>query len=244
MKLFKVIASRRGRVVFDDRIEAVTPREARNQMRALLGLRSLTGVVYSITEIPVELIAEIAEARVTEALRRYEEGATPPAVDEAIRAAAAEEVRRQFADWRDEVRAEAPRDDPAPERRPERFDPFCGSDPDAAAEDAAAPAAGDLERVRERARRQLSGIREQMSNGSSPRAPVVERVQAHAEERRRRQRQQPGRASVTTDGRVIDWPAVRRLYRRNRSLKQTAAAFDLSVNTVKARARKEGWARS
>jgi transposase len=46
------------------------------------------------------------------------------------------------------------------------------------------------------------------------------------------------------DGRVIDWKAVKKLYRRNRSLKQTAAAFDLSVNTVKARARKEGWARS
>jgi uncharacterized protein YjcR len=47
---------------------------------------------------------------------------------------------------------------------------------------------------------------------------------------------------VTTDGRTIDWKSVKKLYRRNRSLKQTAAAFDLSVNTVKARARKEGWA--
>ena len=56
MKLFKIIASRGGNVLFDDRLEAPTPREARNQMRSLLGMKSLTGVVYSITEIPVELI--------------------------------------------------------------------------------------------------------------------------------------------------------------------------------------------
>jgi AraC-like DNA-binding protein len=69
---------------------------------------------------------------------------------------------------------------------------------------------------------------------------VVERVQANVEERRRRQPR--GRPSITTDGRTIDWRAVKKLYLRNRSLKQTAAAFNLSPNTVKARARKEGWA--
>jgi hypothetical protein len=74
-----------------------------------------------------------------------------------------------------------------------------------------------------------------------PDPALVERVQARVEERRTRQRR--GRPSVTTDGRVIDWRAVKKLYLRNRSLKQTAAAFDLSPNTVKARARKEGWAR-
>ena len=45
MKLFKLIASKAGRVVFDDRLEAASPREAREQMRTLLGLQSLTGVV-------------------------------------------------------------------------------------------------------------------------------------------------------------------------------------------------------
>jgi len=69
---------------------------------------------------------------------------------------------------------------------------------------------------------------------------VVERVQANVEARR--ERQSCGRPSVTTDGRTIDWRAVKKLYLQNRSLKQTAAAFDLSSNTVKARARKEGWA--
>jgi hypothetical protein len=75
---------------------------------------------------------------------------------------------------------------------------------------------------------------------TAPNENVVERVQSNAEERRRsRPRERP---ATTTDGRAIDWKSVKKLYLRNRSHKQTAAAFDLSVNTVKARARKEGWA--
>src|SRR4029453_5920196 len=66
MKLFKLIASKAGKVVFDDRIEAENPRKAREQMKSLLGLQSLTGVVYSITEIPVELIREIVATKVLE----------------------------------------------------------------------------------------------------------------------------------------------------------------------------------
>jgi len=208
MKLFKIIASRGGNVLFDDRLEAPTPREARNQMRSLLGMKSLTGVVYSITEIPVELIGEIAEAKVSQALARFGEGTPPPSLQEIIRVAAAEEVRRQLAELRSELAALAP-SAPQAETQPERFDPF-----HAPAEPEPAPAA--------------------------PPSPVVERVQANVEERRRRQPR--GRPSVTTDGRTIDWRAVKKLYLRNRSLKQTAAAFNLSPNTVKARARKEGWA--
>ena len=231
MKLFKIIASQGGRVVFDDRLEAPTPREARNQMRALLGMQSLTGIVYSITEIPVELIAEIAEAQVTEALRRIEDGSTPPSVEEAIRVAAAEEVRKQLGELRAEALAAPPPSDPPPYGSHARFDPFSDQLSDE-----------ELARVRSHAQRQLTEIREQMRTSGT----VVERVQANVEERRQRQpRRQPrGRPSVTTDGRTIDWKAVKKLYRRNRSLKQTAAAFDLSVNTVKARARKEGWANS
>jgi len=108
MKLFKIIASRGGNVLFDDRLEAPTPREARNQMRALLGMKSLTGVVYSITEIPVELIGEIAAARVAEALARFDDGTPPPSLQEIIRVAAAEEVRRQLAELRSELAVLAP----------------------------------------------------------------------------------------------------------------------------------------
>lgn len=216
MKLFKIIASRGGRVLFDDRLEALTPREARNQMRALLGLQSLTGVVYSITEIPVGLIGEIAEARVGQALLRYGEGNPPPSVEEVIRAFAAEEVRRQLAELRAELLAAS--NPPAPEPSdapPARFDPFQQTAPEQDTEIAEEP--------------------------PIPSPEVVEQVQARVEERRRRQPR--GRPAVTTDGRAIDWRAVKKLYQDNRSLKQTAAAFDLSPNTVKARARKEGWAR-
>ena len=239
MKLCKIIASQGGRVVFDDRLEAACPREARNQMRALLGMRSLTGVVYSITEIPVELIGEIAEAKVTEALRRFEGGSTPPSVEEAIRVAAAEEVRRQLGELRAEALA-APRTEQQTNGRGGRFDPFSDGDVSQLSDE-------EIERVRSHAQRQLTEIRDQMRSGSPPSENVVERVQSNAEQRRQRQprRKRPrGRPSVTVDGRVIDWKAVKKLYRRNRSLKQTAAAFDLSVNTVKARARKEGWAHS
>lgn len=40
---------------------------------------------------------------------------------------------------------------------------------------------------------------------------------------------------------VTDWRAVKRFYKHCRSPKQTAAHFDLSINTVKARVRREGW---
>jgi uncharacterized protein YjcR len=43
------------------------------------------------------------------------------------------------------------------------------------------------------------------------------------------------------DGKLVDWKAVRKYYLRCRSLKQTAAHFELSPNTVKARVRREGW---
>jgi hypothetical protein len=49
------------------------------------------------------------------------------------------------------------------------------------------------------------------------------------------------RTSVTTHGTLVDWKAVKRLYRRTGSIKQTAAQFELSINSVKARIRREGW---
>jgi len=207
MKLFKIIASRGGTVLFDDRLEASSPREARNQMRTLLGMKSLTGVVYSITEIPADLIGEIAGAKVAEALARFEAGSPPPSLQEIVRVAVGDEVRRQLADLRAQLAVQPPTGSETP---PPRFDPFQAPAAEAEPESAALP------------------------------SPLVERVQANVEARR--QRQSRGRPSVTTDGRTIDWRAVKKLYLRNRSLKQTAAAFDLSPNTVKARARKEGWA--
>jgi hypothetical protein len=191
MKLFKLIASKAGRVVFDDRIEAASPREAREQMRTLLGLQSLTGVVYAVTEIPVELIESIVDARITHAMQRLHSGQPPESIDNLIRPTVGEEVRSQLANMREQI-ATASRAAPAelPEG-PQRFDAFAAT-PVAAAEPAA----------------------------------------------RRSRRTRP---TVVVNGESVDWKAVKRLYMRTRSIKQTAAHFELSPNTVKARIRREGW---
>jgi len=201
MKLFKVIASKAGRVAFDDRIEADSPREAREQMRTLLGLKSLTGVVYAITEIPVELIQSIVDARLTEALQRLRGGEAPQGVENMIRPIVSEEIRAQLAGLREQLAAIS---QPAEPEAPSRYDAFT----------AAAEVPVPFEVVESPAGR----------NGRGNRA------------KKRR-----GRPSVTTNGQPVDWKAVKRLYVRNRSIKQTAAHFELSPNSVKARCRREGW---
>ena len=65
-RTYKLIASRGHEIVFDDRLQANSPRDARREMKKLLGLDSLSGIVYSITEIPVDLIRQIVDARVAE----------------------------------------------------------------------------------------------------------------------------------------------------------------------------------
>ena len=65
-RTYKLIASRGNDIVFDDRLQADSPRDARREMKKLLGLESLSGIVYSITEIPVDLIREIVDARIAE----------------------------------------------------------------------------------------------------------------------------------------------------------------------------------
>ena len=65
-RTYKLIASRGTEIVFDDRLQADTPRDARKELKRLLGLQSLSGIVYAITEIPVDLIREIVDARLAE----------------------------------------------------------------------------------------------------------------------------------------------------------------------------------
>jgi hypothetical protein len=183
MKLFKLIASKSGQVVFDDRIEAPSPREAREQMKALLGLHSLTGVVYAITEIPVDLIQSIVDARLAESLQRVRNGEPPASVEALIRPLASAAVREQLATLR---MSQAPDEAPAP---PQRFDAF---------------------------------------------ATTADQIVPPAPRRAKR-------TSVTVDGKLVDWKATKKFYLRCRSIKQTAAHFELSPNTVKARVRREGW---
>ena len=189
MKLFKLIASRAGQVLFDDRVEADSPREAREQMKALMGLNSLTGVVYAITEIPIDLIQSIVDARLVEALQRLNGGQAPATVEQMLRPIASEAVREQLATLRTVQTAEA-----APPATPQRFDAFT-------------PAVDQI-------------IGTPTSTPPKPRRKLT---------------------SVTTNGTLVDWKAVKRLYRRTGSIKQAAAQFKLSVNSVKARIRREGW---
>ena len=189
MKLFKLIASRAGQVLFDDRVEADSPREAREQMKALMGLNSLTGVVYAITEIPVDLIQSIVDARLVEALQRLNGWQAPATVEQMLRPIASEAVREQLANLRE---ARIAPDDPPPAAQ--RFDAFT-------------PAVDQI-----------------IGTSTSPLT-----------------KPQRKRTSVTTNGTLVDWKAVKRLYRRTGSIKQTAAQFKLSVNSVKARIRREGW---
>jgi hypothetical protein len=189
MKLFKLIASRAGQVLFDDRVEADSPREAREQMKALMGLNSLTGVVYAITEIPVDLIQSIVDARLVEAMQRLNGGQAPASVEQMIRPIASAAVREQLASLRE---ARITPDDPPPAAQ--RFDAF---------------------------------------------TPAVDQIIGTSTSPLTKPRHK--RTSVTTNGTLVDWRAVKRLYRRTGSIKQTAAQFKLSVNSVKARIRREGW---
>ena len=211
MKLFKVIASKAGRVVFDDRVQAESPREAREQMKTLMGLQSLSGVVYAVTEIPVELIQSIVDARIAEAMQRLQSGQPPEGVEAMIRPIAGEEVREQLATLRDQIAAISTRV-PQQVNGTARYDAFTAA-MEVPVEDHIL--GGDVT---------FKPRRNGAAKATMPVKPV-----------------RKARPAETTDGRKIDWRAVRKLYKQNRSHKQTAAHFELSVNSVKARCRREGW---
>ncbi len=200
MKLFKLIASKAGKVVFDDRIEAENPRTAREQMKSLLGLQSLTGVVYSITEIPVELIREIVTAKVLEIVGSRRGGGSTIDVSRIVNDAANVAVSDKFRPIEQrlaalegrQTAAHATSANGAHSTSSRRFDAFQRDSTRSRAADTSA------------------------TNGRSAEleTPLPE---------------------------VTDWRAVKRFYKHCRSPKQTAAHFDLSINTVKARVRREGW---
>ena len=195
MKLFKLIASKAGKVVFDDRIEADTPRTAREQMKSLLGLQSLTGVVYSITEIPVELIREIVATKVLEVVGKRRNGGPSIDVSKIVGDAASVAVADLLRPIGQRLAAlESSRATAGANSTPSRrFDAFS----------------------RESTR----------SSEAATTAPTARSARNAAPE--------PETGT--------DWRAVKKFYKQSRSPKQTATRFDLSVNTVKARVRREGW---
>lgn len=137
MRLFKLIASRGPEVIFDDRLTAATPREARERMKSALGLESLSGIVYSITEIPLELIREIVNARLAEATLARADGSPGIDLPALVRAAAEDAVRRSLGDLEARLtRLEAQRGAPAARR----FDALAASATPPADQSVAPPA--------------------------------------------------------------------------------------------------------
>ena len=205
MKLFKLIASKAGQIVFDDRVQADSPRTAREQMKTVLGLQSLTGVVYSITEIPVELIKELVNARVAEVVLSRNGRSGNVNLEALIGSAVTDAIGARLRPIEQRLGALESAGQSATTRR--RFDAFQRDSTPAnraehpAPEQTAAPATPEARTPRQRKARQISG-------------------------------------RTVAD---VNWVMVRRFYSRNKSPKQTAAHFDLSLNTVKARIRREAW---
>ncbi len=184
---FKIVASQGGRLVFDRRVEADTPREAREAMKRALGLESLAGLVYAITEIPAALIEEIVAAKMARV--SVGNGRVDPA--KLMREAAEAAVRHEMAAVKNRLAA-------------------------------------------------LEGRKVGGANGPEPSAPKRFDAATPTPEAGRREPTRPIPAQL----RAIlgpDWKTIRQHYRKTRSIKQTAAHFDVPLNTLKARIRREGW---
>jgi len=196
VKLFKIVASRSSEIVFDERVEAETPREAREKMKQALGLESLTGVVYVVTEIPLELIREIVTSQIAEiaTMRGGRKSLDiPKLVGSAVKAmtgTALEGIEQRM------TRLE--KDKPT-----ERFNPLSTS--------------------------RYRTFNDPEGNTATP-----------AAKRRAETRPIPAPIRAILG---VDWKAIKRRYRKDRSVKQTAAEFNVPVNTLKARIRREGWAK-
>jgi hypothetical protein len=191
---FKVVASQGDRIVFDQRVEAASPREAREVMKRGLRLESLTGLVYAITEIPAALIEEIVTAKMARV--SVGNGRIDPA--KLMREAAEAAVKQELAAIKNRLTAlegrkgnagEAASVDEEGSKLSQRFDPAGASTPSKA-------------------------------------------------ERRELPRAIPARLRAILGP---DWKAIRRHYAKTKSIKQTAANFDVPINTLKARIRREGW---
>jgi hypothetical protein len=209
MKLFKIVACKAGRIVFDDRVKAECPRTAREQMKSVLGLQSLTGVVYSITEIPVELIKELVNARVADVVLSRNGRAPNVNLEALIGSAVADAIGAKLRPIEQRLTVLETAGPSGTTRR--RFDAFQREPTPATAPATPTPA--------------------------TPARPAARpSAQTRGARRQRKAKQISGRTVAD-----VNWAMVRRFYDRCRSPKQTAAHFDLSLNTVKARIRREDW---
>jgi hypothetical protein len=192
---FKIVASQGDRIVFDQRVEATSPREAREAMKRALRLESLTGLVYAVTEIPAALIEEIVTAK----MARVAVGNGRIDVAKLLREAVEAAVKQELSSLKNRLTALEGRKGNAGEaitdeegsKLPQRFDPIGASTPS------------------------------------------------------KDKRREPPRAIPAKLRAILgpDWKAIRRHYTKTKSIKQTAANFDVPINTLKARIRREGWSK-
>ena len=211
MRRFKIIASRGAEVVFDNTVEAGSPRQARQMLKQALGLESLSGIVYAITEIPIDLLRALVGEELSKVTlpAQASQGRGRPALD--VRALVTSSVEGEIGrvmhllSERLERLERHDRHDHRPQRLSgpasaegqtngtHRFDPL-----QAAPTPPPPPAANEPPREIPEALRAILGP---------------------------------------------DWNAIRTRYEQTRSVKQTAAEFGVSVNTLKARIRRGGWGR-
>ena len=165
-KLYWMVCEDKDTTLFEGRYQGRTRGAALKFLKETLGRKSLNGLVFTITEIPVPLIREI----VTEILAEENTTVTAKVV---------------------------PLNAPEPARPAGRFDAF------AEAAEASSPPAED----------------------PAPKKPTKKST-----------------AKVGNPGHGDDfWTEVHAFWKDCRSIKQTAEKFALSPNSVKTRARREGW---
>lgn len=205
MRRFKIIASRGAEVVFDNTVEAGSPRQARQMLKQALGLESLSGLVYAITEIPIDLLRALVGEELAKVTlpAQASQGRGRPALD--VRALVTSSVEGEIGRLMHSLserldrlertdrpqRLSGPASAEGQTNGTHRFDPLQAAPPPPPP-----PAANEPPREIPEALRAILGP---------------------------------------------DWNAIRTRYEQTRSVKQTAAEFGVSVNTLKARIRRGGW---
>ena len=181
-KLYYIVCDDKDNNVFEGRYQGRTRGEALKFLKQSIGRKSLNGLVFTITEIPVPLIREI----VAEILAGGGVPATPaPNI--------------------------VPLRQPEPEPPVGRFDAFADT-PEATVTPAEPEPTADSEPAPAPAKR----------SKSKPKPKAA--------------------AKVGNPGHGDDiWSQARAYWNECRSIKQTAEKFGLSPNSVKTRARREGW---
>lgn len=61
-RLYHILCTNRGRIVYEAKVLCSTRKTAMTILRDQIGRRSLAGLTYSISEIPVDIIRDVVES--------------------------------------------------------------------------------------------------------------------------------------------------------------------------------------